>query len=156
MNELRIHTIADLQPHVCHHGVPKGPIHGFDRIHDMALQDLPGNPPSSFKEPQESGKNPHPSRYGERYRRTKMKFSTVNDKILSHRRPNSFHDEWSREADERFSAWGDFFIVQRCFGVNESKGKNQPNKTKRGTYIDGRFPWIYRSMVLLTPFRPVW
>ena len=34
----------------------------------------------------------------------------------------------------------DFFIVQRCFGVNESKGKNQPNKTKRGTYIDGRFP----------------
>ena len=48
MNELRIHTIYYLQIHVCHHG--KVPIQGFNRIYDMALQDLPGNPPPSFKD----------------------------------------------------------------------------------------------------------
>ena len=30
MNKLRIHTIADLQLHVHHHGVPKVPIRGFN------------------------------------------------------------------------------------------------------------------------------
>ena len=48
MNELRIHTIADIQLHVCHHG--KVPILGFDRIYAMALQTLPGNPNYSFKD----------------------------------------------------------------------------------------------------------
>ena len=48
MNKLRIHTIADLQLHVRHHG--KVPIRGFDQIYAMALQALPGNPPSSFKD----------------------------------------------------------------------------------------------------------
>ena len=62
MNELRIHTIADLQPHVRHFG--KVPIRGFDQIYAMALQALPGNPPSSFKDHRKA-KNPYHSRYGE-------------------------------------------------------------------------------------------
>ena len=61
MNELRIHTIADIQLHVSHHG--KVPILGFDLIYTMALQYLPGNPPSSFKDHRKA-KNPHLSRYG--------------------------------------------------------------------------------------------
>ena len=62
MNELIIHTIADLQLHVCHHG--KVPIQGFDQIYAMAFQDLLGNPPSSFKD-RRKAKNPYLSRYGE-------------------------------------------------------------------------------------------
>ena len=65
MIELSIHTISDLQPHVHHHGTPKVPIRGFSRIYDIALQDLPGNPPPSFKYHRKE-KNPHLSRYGER------------------------------------------------------------------------------------------
>ena len=41
MNELSIHTIADLQLHVRHHGIPKVPIRGFGRIYDIALKPLP-------------------------------------------------------------------------------------------------------------------
>ena len=40
MNELRIHTIADLQLHVRHRG--KVHIRGFGQIYAMALQALPG------------------------------------------------------------------------------------------------------------------
>ena len=40
MNELRIHTIADLQLHVRHRG--KVHIRGFNQIYAMALQILPG------------------------------------------------------------------------------------------------------------------
>ena len=50
MNELSIHTIADLQFHVHHHGIPKVPIRGFSRIYDISLQALPGNPPYYFKD----------------------------------------------------------------------------------------------------------
>ena len=64
MNELIIHTIADLKLHVRHHG--KLPIQGFDRIYAMGLQALTGNPPSSFKEHRKA-KNPYISRYGERW-----------------------------------------------------------------------------------------
>ena len=62
MNELIIHTIADLQLHVCRRG--KMSILGFDQIYAMALQALPGNPPSYFKDHRET-KNPYHSRYGE-------------------------------------------------------------------------------------------
>ena len=41
MNNSIIHTIADLQLHICNHS--KVPIQGFDQIYYMALQDLPGN-----------------------------------------------------------------------------------------------------------------
>ena len=62
MNELSINTIADLQLHVRHHS--KVPIWGFNRIYAMALQDIMGNPPSSFKE-HKKAKNPYHSRYRE-------------------------------------------------------------------------------------------
>ena len=77
MNELIIHTIADLQLHVCHHG--KVPIRGFDQIYAKALQALPGNPPSSFKDHRKA-KNPYISRYGERWV-DKLKSSTVMSKF---------------------------------------------------------------------------
>ena len=77
MNELRIHTIADLQLHVRHCG--KVLIRGFDRIYAMALQALPGNPRSSFKDHRKA-KNPYHSRYGEGWV-DKLKSSTTMSKF---------------------------------------------------------------------------
>ena len=45
IHKLSNQTIADLQLHVCHHGIPKVPIQGFGQIYDIALQALPGKPP---------------------------------------------------------------------------------------------------------------
>ena len=78
MNELRIHKISGLQIHVCHCG--KMPIRGFDRIHAMALQALPGNPTSSFKDHRKA-KNPYHSRYGEGWVE-KLKSSTEMSKFI--------------------------------------------------------------------------
>ena len=78
MNELIIHTIADLQYHVSHRG--KVPIRGFGRIYAMALQALPGDPPSSFKEHRKS-KNPYHSRYGEGWV-DKLKSSMAMSKFI--------------------------------------------------------------------------
>ena len=55
-------------------------IQGFDRICDMALQDLPGNPPSSFKDHRKA-KNPYHLRYGERWVE-KLKSSTAMSKFF--------------------------------------------------------------------------
>ena len=77
MNELRIHTIADLQLYVSHHS--KVPIRGFDQIYAMDLQALPGNPPSSFKDHRKA-KNPYHSRYGEGWV-DKLKSSTEMSKF---------------------------------------------------------------------------
>ena len=79
MNELRTHTIADLQLHVRHHGIPKVPIRGFDQIYDMTLQALPRNPPSYFKDHRKA-KNTYLSRYGERWM-DKLKSSTAMSKL---------------------------------------------------------------------------
>ena len=78
MNELRIHTIADLQLHVHHRG--KVPIQGFDQIYAMALQDIPGNPPYSFKDYSKE-KNPYHLRYGEGWL-DKLKSSTAMSKFV--------------------------------------------------------------------------
>ena len=64
MNELSIHTIADVQLHVHHHCIPKVHIKGFGRISDIALQALPGNPHPSFKDHRKA-KNMYLSSYGE-------------------------------------------------------------------------------------------
>ena len=79
MNELSIHTIDDLQLHVHHHGIPKVPIQGFGQIYDIALQDLPGNPPYSFKDHMKA-KNIYILRYGERWV-DKLKSSTTMSKF---------------------------------------------------------------------------
>ena len=77
INDLRIITIADIQLHVRHHG--KVPIRGFEKIYAIALQSLPGNPPSSFKDHRKA-KNPYISRYGERWV-NKLKSSTAMSKF---------------------------------------------------------------------------
>ena len=69
--------IADLQLNVRHRG--KVPIWGFSRIYAMALQALPGNPPSSFKDHRKA-KNMYNSKYGERWV-DKMKSSTAISKF---------------------------------------------------------------------------
>ena len=79
MNELSIHTIADLQLHVHHHGIPKVLIRGFGRIYDIAIQDLPGKPSSSLKD-HKKAKNPYLSSYGERWV-NKLKSSTSMSKF---------------------------------------------------------------------------
>ena len=84
MNELRIHTIADIQVNARHHGIPKLPIQGFRRIYDISLQAIPGNPPSYFKG----------FIYFKIWRdmggQTEVFYYNV--KIMLHQRPNSFHD----------------------------------------------------------------
>ena len=77
MNELIIHTIADLQLLVRHHG--KVPIQGFNQIYDMSLQALPGNHISFFKDHRKA-KNPYLSRYGEIWV-DKLKSSTEMSKF---------------------------------------------------------------------------
>ena len=79
MNELSIHTIADLQLHVRYHGIPKVHSQGFGQICDIALQALPGKPHPSFKD-HSKVKNPYLSRYGERWVE-KLKSSTVMSKF---------------------------------------------------------------------------
>ena len=54
---------------------PRVPIQGFGQIYNFALQDLPGNPPSSFKEHRKA-KNLYLSRYGDRWM-DKLKSSTA-------------------------------------------------------------------------------
>ena len=54
-----------------------------------------------------------------------------NVEILLHHRPNSFHDELRREADEEVSARGRFLHCPQCFGVNDSKGNNKLDEKKR-------------------------
>ena len=77
MTELRIHTIADLMLHVRHNG--KVHIQDFDRIYAMALQALPGKPPSSFKDHMKAKSSYH-SRYGEIWVE-KLKSSTEISKL---------------------------------------------------------------------------
>ena len=64
MDELSIHTIAYLHIHVHNHGIPKVPIQDFGLIYYIALQYLPGDPPSSFKDHRKA-KSLYLSRYGE-------------------------------------------------------------------------------------------
>ena len=77
MNELRIHTIGDIQLHVRHSG--KVPIPDFNRIYAMALQAIPGNIPSYFKDHRKA-KNPYLSRYGDSWV-DKLKSSTAMSKF---------------------------------------------------------------------------
>ena len=79
MNELRIHTIADLQLHVHHHGITKVPIRGFSQIYGIAIQYIPGKPPPSFKY-NSKAKTTYITRYGERWLE-KMKSSTAMSKL---------------------------------------------------------------------------
>ena len=50
INEINIHTIADLQRYVQSYGLPKLPIRGLCRIYEHALVTLPEKPTPSIKD----------------------------------------------------------------------------------------------------------
>ena len=50
MNEMNIHTIADLQRYVRSYGLPKLPIRGLVRSYEHGLEALPGKPTPSIKD----------------------------------------------------------------------------------------------------------
>ena len=117
MNDLRIHTIADLQLHVFHHG--KLPIRGFDRIYYIALQALPGNPTSSFKDHRKA-KNPYLSKYGEIWLE-KLKSSTEMSKLccitdLIHFMMNEAEKMMKGSVQEKY-----FFIVHDALVLMTAK-----------------------------------
>ena len=49
MNEINIHTIADLQRYVRSYGFTNLPIHGLGQIYEHGLEALPGKPTPSIK-----------------------------------------------------------------------------------------------------------
>ena len=50
MNEINIHTIADLQRYVWSYGLPKLPIRGLGQIYEHGLVALPGKPTPSIRD----------------------------------------------------------------------------------------------------------
>ena len=65
MNEINIHSIADLQRYVRSYGLPKLPIHGLGQIYEHGLVALPGKPTPSIKDHRKA-KNTYFLIYGER------------------------------------------------------------------------------------------
>ena len=66
INEINIHTIANLQRYVRSYGLPKLPIRGLGQIYEHGLVPLLGKPTPSIKDHRKA-KNPYFSRYGERW-----------------------------------------------------------------------------------------
>ena len=66
MNEIDVHTIADLQRYVRSYGLPKLPICGLGQIYEHALVALPGKPAPSVKDHRKA-RNTYYSRYGDRW-----------------------------------------------------------------------------------------
>ena len=80
MNEINIHTTADLQRYARSYGLPKMPIRGLGQIYEHGMVALPGKPTPSIKDHRKA-KNPYLSRYGERWVE-KLKFVILRVKIL--------------------------------------------------------------------------
>ena len=119
MNELSIYTIADLQLHVHHRGIPKVPIRGFGRIYDIALQALPGNPPSYFKDHRKA-KNSYILRHGERWV-DKLKSSTAISKLCCIADLICFMMNESEKLTKVSVHKEDFFIVQNALVLMAKK-----------------------------------
>ena len=66
MNEIKIHTIANLQRYVRSYGFTKLPICGLGQIYENGLVALPGKPTPSIKDYRKA-KNPYFYRYEERW-----------------------------------------------------------------------------------------
>ena len=66
MNEINIHTIADLQRYVRSYGLLKPPIRGLGQIYEHGLVAIPGKPTPSIRDHRKA-KNPYFSRYIERW-----------------------------------------------------------------------------------------
>ena len=87
MNDINVHTIANLQRYVRSYGLPKLQICGLGQIYEHALVDLPGKP-TPFIKYHRKAKNPYFSRYGERWveklktSSSMLKFCCITDLIL--------------------------------------------------------------------------
>ena len=57
MNEINIHTIADLKMYVQSYGLPKLPIRGLGQIYEYGLVSLPGKPTPSIKDHRKAKKS---------------------------------------------------------------------------------------------------
>ena len=77
MNEINIHTIADLQRYVWSCGLTKLPIRGLGRFYEHALVALPGKPTPSIKDHRKA-KNPYFSIYAERWVEKLKLSSSIN------------------------------------------------------------------------------
>ena len=129
MNELSIHTIDDLQIHVCHHDISKVPIQGFGRVYGIALQALPGKTHPSFKDHRKAEK-PYLSRYGEIWV-DKLKSSTAMSKLCC---INDLIVFMMNEAEKLVKGSvhdDDFYIVQDAVVLMKSKEKNKQDETER-------------------------
>ena len=146
MNELRTHTISDLQLHVNHHG--KVPIRGFDRIYAMALQDIPGNSPYSFNDHRKA-KNTYNQRYGERGV-DRLNSSTAMPKLCCITDLIRFMMNEAENLMKGSVHEDDFYIFHDALVLIKAKETINWMKQK-GTYIVGFFPSMEYSMVLLTP-----
>ena len=65
IDDMNIHTIADLQMYVRSYGFPKLPIQGLGQSYEHGLEALSRKPMPSIKDHRKA-KNPYFSRYGER------------------------------------------------------------------------------------------
>ena len=66
INDINIHTIADLQRYVRPYGLPKLPICGLCQIYEHGMVALPWKPTPTIKDHRKA-KNPYFSGYGERW-----------------------------------------------------------------------------------------
>ena len=110
----------------------------------MALQALPGNPPSSFKDHRKV-KKPYNSRYGERWvdklksSKSMLELCCITDlsrfmmKEAEKLMNGSVHEE-------------DFYIVHDALVLMTAKETINWMK-KKGTYIVGCFPFMYCRMI---------
>ena len=86
MNEINIHTIANLQRYVRSYGFPKLPIRGLGQIYENGLVALTMKPRPSIKDHRKA-KNPYFSRYGDRWveklklSSSMLKFCCITDLI---------------------------------------------------------------------------
>ena len=91
----------------------------FGRIYDIALQDLPGNPPPSFKDHRKA-KNTYLSRYGEIWV-DKLKSSTATSKLCCITNLISFTMNEAEKPMKGSVHEDDFFIVHNALVWMTSK-----------------------------------
>ena len=81
MNDINIHTIANLQKYVWSYGFPKLPICGLGQIYEHGMVALPRKPTPSIKDHRKA-KNPHFPIYGDRWvEKLKLSFSMKNSPV---------------------------------------------------------------------------
>ena len=119
INEINIHTIADLQRYVRSYGLPKLPICGLGQLYEHGLVALPGKPTPSTRDNRKA-KNPYLLRYGERWVE-KLKLSSSMSKFCCITDLIRF---MMKEADNLIKGFvheDDFFIVHDALVLMSAK-----------------------------------